>query len=202
MLKSLTGIEAAFDSQVKVEKAANAKQIKDVQEEVTLATASQTMKEPQKRARPNPPMSVKNPPMEALEESKDPVVPRGITVKPQPEAHRAQNLPTLQQHVRAARGGQGIPLDQLQKFQNSYSTLVMIMAETDLAPSVMQFAVAVAAFLNMETELKQVWSQPPGTGKTRTLVSLVYLLSTLKQQKHITIRCPSKVLLDQDQFAL
>ena len=66
----------------------------------------------------------------------------------------------------------------------------------------MQFAVAVAAFLNMETQLKQVWSQPPGTGKTRTLVSLVYLLSTLNKQKHITIRCPSKILLDQDQFAL
>ena len=96
---------------MEIEKAANAKQIKEVAEDRTLATLTQTKKEPQKRARPNPPLSVKNPPMADLEESKDPVVPRGITLKPQPEAHRAQNLPTLQQHVRDARGGQGIPLD-------------------------------------------------------------------------------------------
>ena len=66
----------------------------------------------------------------------------------------------------------------------------------------MQFAVAVAAYLNMTTQLKQVWSQPPGTGKTRTLVSLVYLLSTLDRAPHVTIRCPSRVLMEQDEFAL
>ena len=111
LMESLKGIGAAFDSQVELEKAANAKQIKEVAEEATLMAAGQTMKAPQKRARPNPPMSVKNTPTPDLEESKDPVVPRGLILKPQPEAHRAQNLPTLQQHVRAARDGQGIPLD-------------------------------------------------------------------------------------------
>ena len=64
------GIGAAFDSQVEVEKAANAQQVKDVAEEATLVTASQTMKDPQKRARPNPPMSVQNTPMASMEESK------------------------------------------------------------------------------------------------------------------------------------
>ena len=131
MLKSLSGIGAVLDEQVKKEKAANAQQLKEVSEGTTLATFPQAMKEPQKRARGNPPMSVKNPPVASLEESKDPVVPRGLVLQPQPEAHRAQNLPTLQQHVRNAREGQGIPLDQLQKFQRSYDTLVKIMAETD-----------------------------------------------------------------------
>ena len=66
----------------------------------------------------------------------------------------------------------------------------------------MQFAVAVAAYLNMQEQLKQVWSQPPGTGKTRTLVSLVYLLATLDQVPHITVRSWNNILLKQDQFAL
>ena len=45
----------------------------------------------------------------------------------------------------------------------------------------MQFAVAAAAYLNMTAggQLHQVWSQPPGTGKTRTLISLVYILANL-----------------------
>ena len=47
-----------------------------------------------------------------------------------------------------------------------------------------------------------MWSQPPGTGKTRTLMSLVWILTVVGNYKHITIRCPSLVLLDQDRFAL
>ena len=33
-------------------------------------------------------------------------------------------------------------------------------------------------------------------------MSLVYLLSTLDNVKNITIRCPNKLLLDQDKYAL
>ena len=76
------------------------------------------------------------------------------------------------------------------------------MRETDQAPSVMQFAVAVSAYLNMKSQLHQVWSQPPGTGKTRTLMSLVYILSTVDKCADITVRCPNRLLHDQDSSAL
>ena len=93
--------------------------------------------------------------MDALEESKDPVVPRGISPLPQPLSHQVQNLPTLQQHVKLIRGEKGgIPVDELKKFQRSFDELKKILSETDQSPSVMQFAVAVAAYLNMATDLK------------------------------------------------
>ena len=76
------------------------------------------------------------------------------------------------------------------------------MKETDQAPSVMQFAVAVSGYLNMTSQLHQIWSQPPGTGKTRTLMSLVYILSTIGKYPNINVRCHSRLLLDQDKFAL
>ena len=122
---------SVLDSQVKIEKAANAKQLKQVSEAPTLATFTKVMNHPQKRARPNPPMSVRNPPVSGLEESKDPVAPQNIVLRPQPETHKAQNLPTLQQHVKEVREGEGIPVDQLQKFQNSYDAIVRMMEETD-----------------------------------------------------------------------
>ena len=148
-------------------------------------------------------MSVRNPSLGVLEESKDPVVPKSrLTPVEQPPTHAAQNLPTLQQHVRRIREGQGIPPDQLLRYDKCFKDLVSLLHETDQAPSVMQFAVAVSAYLNMQGQLHQVWSQPPGTGKTRTLMALVYILSTLGKVPDITIRCPNKLLMDQDQFAL
>ena len=62
----------------------------------------------------------------------------------------------------------------------------------------MQFAVAAAAYLNSDGQLHQIWSQPPGTGKTRTLVSLAYILCVIGDAKDITLRCTSKLLLTQD----
>ena len=148
-------------------------------------------------------MSVRNPSLGVLEESKDPVVPKPrLAPVEQPPTHAAQNLPTLQQHVRRIREGQGIPPDQLLRYDKCFKDLVSLLHETDQAPSVMQFAVAVSAYLNMQGQLHQVWSQPPGTGKTRTLMALVYILSTLGKVPDITIRCPNKLLMDQDQFAL
>ena len=68
----------------------------------------------------------------------------------------------------------------------------------------MQFAVASAAYLNLSLgqELHQVWSQPPGTGKTRTLVSLAYIMSSLGGYKDITLRFTSKLTLQQDRQML
>lgn len=44
LLKSLSGIGAVLDEQVKKEKAANAQQLKEVSEGTTLATFTQAMK--------------------------------------------------------------------------------------------------------------------------------------------------------------
>ena len=68
----------------------------------------------------------------------------------------------------------------------------------------MQFAVASAAYLNLSLgqELHQVWSQPPGTGKTRTLVSLAYIMASLGGYKDITLRFTSKLTLQQDEQML
>ena len=101
-------------------------------------------------------------------------------------------MTTIQQHVRRVSGGRGIPSGQLADFIKCHQFLVSRLQEARLAPSVMQFAVAAAAYLNMQTELHQVWSQPPGTGKTRTLISLVYILSSLggyKPQEEVVDKC-------------
>ena len=203
LVKQMKSITEAVKAQVEKEKLANLEQLRDIKENVTLANISHTMQKPQKRARPEPPVSPPNLYVGPLEESKDPVVPKpNLASVGQPATHAAQNVPTLQQHVKLIREGQGIPPDQLLMFDHCYRDLVQIMHETGQAPSVMQFAVAVAAYLNMQGQLHQVWSQPPGTGKTRTLVSLVYILSTIGNAPDITVRCPSKLLLEQDQFAL
>ena len=51
-----------------------------------------------------------------------------------------------------------IPLDQLKKYEELYINLAKRLRETDLAPSRMQFATAVAAYLNTDSEQKQIWS--------------------------------------------
>ena len=43
-------------------------------------------------------------------------------------------------------------------FENVYDNLSKRLRLTDLVPSRMQFATAVAAYLNIKEELKQVWS--------------------------------------------
>ena len=77
----------------------------------SLSTLTQTMQQPQRRPRPHPPMSARELSVGALEESKDPVVASNVTPFRQPLSHQAQNVPTLQQHVVAAREGKGIPPD-------------------------------------------------------------------------------------------
>ena len=197
LLKGIQQVKMAVEAHVERERQANLQQLVDIKKNVSLTSLPTSISQPQKRARPPPPISARNQPVGGLEESKDPVVPQTPGhLFPQPETHRVQNNVNLQQHVKNVRDGQGIPLDQLLTFQKCYDDLVAIMRETDQAPSVMQFAVAASAYLNMQEQLQQVWSQPPGTGKTRTLMALVYILSAIKKIPHITIRCPSKILLE------
>ena len=79
LLKELEGISAAVKAQVDKEKQINLQQLADIEENVTLTTLTQTMEQPQKRARPQPAMSVRNPSLGVLEESKDPLVCRAST---------------------------------------------------------------------------------------------------------------------------
>ena len=71
--------------------------------------------------------------------------------------HGEQNLSTLQTHVRRINKIV-IPVDKLKMYEDLYENLSKRLKFVDLVPSKMQFATAVAAYLNMETELKQVWS--------------------------------------------
>ena len=109
--------------------------------------------------------------------------------------HEVQNLSTLQSHVKRINKI-AIPVDKLKMYEDLYENLSKRLKFVDLVPSKMQFATAIAAYLNIETELKQVWSQPSGTGKTRTLMSLVWILTVVGDYKHITVRCPSLLLLE------
>ena len=127
---------------------------------------------------------------------------RGPRCPPAAEAHAVQNMTTIQEHVKRVSGGRGIPPERLADFAKCHEFLVKRLQEVQMAPSVMQFAVAAAANLNMAAELHQVWSQPPGTGKTRTLAALVYVMASLGGYKDITIRCPGKHILEQDKEVL
>ena len=51
-----------------------------------------------------------------------------------------------------------IPVDQLRMYEDLYVNLAKRLREADLVPSRMQFATAVAAYINTDTEEKQVWS--------------------------------------------
>ena len=59
-----------------------------------------------------------------------------------------------------------------------YHTCAQLLEEDGLAPSAHQFAVGMAAchFL-LAGSTKQLWSQAPGTGKSRSMLSMVYILA-------------------------
>ena len=66
-------------------------------------------------------------------------------------------MPTIQQHVKRINK-MTIPLNQLRIYEDLYNNLAKRLRETDLVPSRMQFATAVAAYLNTDSEQKQIWS--------------------------------------------
>ena len=48
-------------------------------------------------------------------------------------------------------------------------------------------------------EMRQVWSQPSGTGKTRTLSALIFILASLGKYKNISVRFANILLKRQDE---
>ena len=75
------------------------------------------------------------------------------------------------------------------------------LAELDLEPSKMQYAVAAAAFHIRNNVNRQIWQQPPGTGKTRTLLCLIFLMANHGDGNDIVVRFSNKILLEQDKRA-
>ena len=118
-----------------------------------------------------------------------------------PQIHERQNACTLQQHVELLVGADLLTADVLREFETSHEDLVETLTEVHLEPSVMQMAVAVSAYQQLPTAKRQIWSQPPGTGKTRTLLSLIYLLAVNGEHKDIVVRFSSKLLYLQDRKA-
>ena len=51
-----------------------------------------------------------------------------------------------------------IPVNQLRMYEDLYDNLANRLRYTDLVPSRMQFATAIAAYLNTSKQLRQVWS--------------------------------------------
>ena len=47
--------------------------------------------------------------------------------------------------------------------------------------------------------MRQVWSQPSGTGKTRTLSALIFILASLGKYKNISVRFANILLKRQDE---
>ena len=47
----------------------------------------------------------------------------------------------------------------------------------------------------------QIWSQPPGTGKSRSKLATVYCLAKVHKHKKFTIFYPTQLLLDTDSSA-
>ena len=68
-----------------------------------------------------------------------------------------------------------------------------------LAPSKQQFAVALAA--TMVDDEKAIVYQPPGTGKTRSIISYVYLIAQKTKNAKIAVRFPNWKLKQQDMPA-
>ena len=99
-----------------------------------------------------------------------------------------------------SENGRFDPIEQAQydQAEKQYQQLSLKMQEGvgGLEPSKQQFAAAFVAIRHPGEKL--LMSQPPGTGKTRTLVSLAYIMASLGGYKDITLRFTSKLTLQQD----
>ena len=68
-----------------------------------------------------------------------------------------------------------------------------------MQPSHHQFAVAIAAVVNFEHHKRQVWDQPAGTGKSRTLASMVYAFYKLANKTKFNVYFANQEQIDNDQ---
>ena len=68
-----------------------------------------------------------------------------------------------------------------------------------MRPSKHQFAVAAAAVLRADAHGQQMWKQPAGTGKTRTLIAMIYLFFKIRGTKKFTVYFANQEQIDSDR---
>ena len=88
--------------------------------------------------------------------------------------------------------------EDAQGYEGHYEELCRIMAETNMMPSKHQFAVAASAMIENGTHKKQMWRQPAGTGKLRTLLSMIYLFTQIRNEKHFTVYFANQEQIEAD----
>ena len=74
-----------------------------------------------------------------------------------------------------------------------------LMNEMGMQPSRHQFAVAVSAVINFEKSQRQVWNQPAGTGKSRTLISMIYAFYKLTNKSKFNVYFANQEQIDCDK---
>ena len=88
--------------------------------------------------------------------------------------------------------------EDAEAYQGHYLSLCSIMEEMSMQPSKHQFAVAASAVFEYGAWKKQMWKQPAGTGKSRTLLSMIYLFATMMDEKHFTVYFANKEQTESD----
>ena len=68
-----------------------------------------------------------------------------------------------------------------------------------MKPSHHQFAVAIAAVIQFADHKRQVWDQPAGTGKSRTLASMIYAFHKLADKRKFNVYFANKEQIENDQ---
>ena len=91
--------------------------------------------------------------------------------------------------------------DHYQQAERDYQQLCLKMQEGvhGLKPSKQQFAAALVAVSSPDEKI--IMHQPPGTGKTRTLIAYIYLYAQRHADASICLRFPSLTLKQQDEPA-
>lgn len=117
--------------------------------------------------------------------------------------HQVQNMQSIKFYWRQVMANMSMRIFEREndeaywrKYDQIYDAFHMKMSESDVsyAPTRQQFAVALAAEQGNVNQ-RLVFSQPPGTGKTRTIFSFIYLRCLERPDAKIVVRFPSKILM-------
>ena len=122
-----------------------------------------------------------------------------------PTVHHIQDMRSIRSfahEILQENGQEWTALDaHYEQAEHDYSELCTRMQEGihGLSPSKHQFAAALVA-VRFPAE-KLIMTQPPGTGKTRTILSYVYLYAQQHPDAKITVHFPNLTLKKQDEPA-
>ena len=86
------------------------------------------------------------------------------------------------------------------ELEADYTLLCEKLEEANLQPSNAQFAAAYAAHFNFKNgDTLQIWTEKPGTGKSRTQLALIYLLTEHADLRNYVLRTTTDLLLNADK---